>query len=61
MIALSMASIASEMDDFKRKLLFLCWLNSELKKDNIEFISDYLKERAIEEQVDAKLTELRSK
>jgi predicted nucleotidyltransferase len=38
MINFSLSSIAGEPDDFKRKLLFLCRLNSELKKDNIEFV-----------------------
>jgi predicted nucleotidyltransferase len=38
MIELSLPSIAEETDDFKRKLLFLCWLRNELKKDNVEFV-----------------------
>ena len=38
MIELSLPSIAEETDDFKRKLLFLCWLSNELKEDNVEFV-----------------------
>ena len=38
MIDISLSSIAGETDDFKRKLLFLCWLRNELKKDKVEFI-----------------------
>lgn len=34
----ALETIAKETDDFKRKLLFLCWLNSEMKRDGVDFV-----------------------